>query len=222
MQPLLQFDLSYQISSVELTIDSCCTVEVTADRLSYAFLRLDLEDRNSVILSSWNSLPLNLPSGKEFRPSVCSSTVEFTFFKITFKSVAQLLLNDICSPENLTSSQSALVYVSSKLSSSSLIRAGFMGYLIGCLCTEASSLSYFPVFTMNYCYRKSILSLWKSNFLKKHSSESITNGTIEDIFMLLPKLSTRHNNNSKLDYCRIFNVDDNTMNSNAHVLYDND
>nr|CAH8868220.1 unnamed protein product [Trichobilharzia regenti] len=56
------------------TIDSCCTVEVTADRLSYAFLRLDLEDRNSVILSSWNSLPLNLPSGKEFRPSVCSST----------------------------------------------------------------------------------------------------------------------------------------------------
>ncbi|CAH8868635.1 unnamed protein product [Trichobilharzia szidati] len=203
------------------TIDSCCTVEVTADRLSYAFLRLDLEDRNSVILSSWNSLPLNLPSGKEFRPSVCSST---------FKSVAQLLLNDICSPENSTSSQSALVYVSSKLSSSSLIRAGFMGYLIGCLCTEVSSLSYFPVFTMNYSYRKSILSSWKSNFLKKHSSESITNDIIEDIFMLLPKLSTRHttttnnnhDNNYKLDYCRIFNVDDNTMNSNARVLHDND
>ncbi|KAK4475707.1 hypothetical protein MN116_000972 [Schistosoma mekongi] len=55
------------------TVDSCCAIEVTSDRLSYAALCLDPENKNSVILSSWNSLSLNLPSGREFRPSVCSS-----------------------------------------------------------------------------------------------------------------------------------------------------
>ncbi|KAH8863454.1 hypothetical protein KSF78_0002691 [Schistosoma japonicum] len=55
------------------TVDSCCAIEVTTDRLSYAALCLDPENKNSVILSSWNSLSLSLPSGREFRPSVCSS-----------------------------------------------------------------------------------------------------------------------------------------------------
>ncbi|CAH8608886.1 unnamed protein product [Schistosoma mattheei] len=54
-------------------IESCCTIEVTTDRLSYASLCLDPENKNSIILSSWNSLSLNLPSGKEFRPYMCSS-----------------------------------------------------------------------------------------------------------------------------------------------------
>ncbi|CAH8608873.1 unnamed protein product [Schistosoma mattheei] len=92
-------------------IESCCTIEVTTDRLSYASLCLDPENKNSIILSSWNSLSLNLPSGKEFRPYMCSSM---------FKATTQRLVHDICSSGKLTSSQFALVYVSSKLSSASL------------------------------------------------------------------------------------------------------
>ncbi|CAH8614747.1 unnamed protein product [Heterobilharzia americana] len=185
------------------TVDSCCTIEVTVDRLSYASLCLDPKNNNSIILSSWNSLPLNLPSGKEFRPSVCSSV---------FKSVIQHLLHDIYSPEKSVNSQIALVYVSSKLSSASLMRAGFMGYLMGYLCTECVKHEVLPlscphVFTVNYSYRKHILSSWKPNFTT-HKSDCILHD-VESLFMLLPKLSIT--NNFKTSYCNIFNIDDDKM-----------
>uniref|UniRef100_A0A3Q0KUZ6 Uncharacterized protein n=1 Tax=Schistosoma mansoni TaxID=6183 RepID=A0A3Q0KUZ6_SCHMA len=196
-------------------IESCCTIEVTADRLSYASLCLDPDNKNSVILSSWNSLPLNLPSGKEFRPYMCSSM---------FKAITQRLVHDICSSEKLTSGQFALVYVSSKLSSASLVRAGFMGYLIGYLCTESIKQEFLPpsnlpIFTMNHSYRKHILSSWRSKFVSRNP-ECIIRG-IEDLLTTLPKLSFA-NSNSIATYTNIFlNIDGNLSNPSVHIPNEN-
>ncbi|KAH8863457.1 hypothetical protein KSF78_0002691 [Schistosoma japonicum] len=194
------------------TVDSCCAIEVTTDRLSYAALCLDPENKNSVILSSWNSLSLSLPSGREFRPSVCSSM---------FKSITQRLVHDICSSEKLTNSQFALVYVSSKLSSASLVRAGFMGYLIGYLCAECIKQEILspdlPIFTMNHSYRKHILSSWKSTFIR-HNPESVTR-SIEDLFIALPKLVFTNNiNNFVANYLNIFNTNGGLSNPSKYVF----
>ncbi|CAH8636603.1 unnamed protein product [Schistosoma margrebowiei] len=196
-------------------IESCCTIEVTTDRLSYASLCLDPENKNSVILSNWNSLSLNLPSGKEFRPYMCSSM---------FKATTQRLVHDICSSGKLTSSQFALVYVSSKLSSASLVHAGFMGYLIGYLCTESIKQeflppSYLPVFTMNHSYRKHLLSSWRSKFVSRNP-ECIIRG-IEDLFTTLPKLSFT-DSNSIATYTNIFlNADGNLSNYSVRIPNEN-
>ncbi|CAH8635831.1 unnamed protein product [Schistosoma curassoni] len=170
---------------------------------------------NPIYFSSWNSLSLNLPSGKEFRPYMCSSM---------FKATTQRLVHDICSSGKLTSSQFALVYVSSKLSSASLVRAGFMGYLIGYLCTESIKQeflppSYLPVFTMNHSYRKHILSSWRSKFVSRNP-ECIIRG-IEDLFTTLPKLSFT-DSNSIATYTNIFlNTDGNLSNSSVRIPNEN-
>ncbi|RTG87528.1 uncharacterized protein DC041_0009580 [Schistosoma bovis] len=141
-----------------------------------------------------------------------------------FKATTQRLVHDICSSGKLTSSQFALVYVSSKLSSASLVRAGFMGYLIGYLCTESIKQeflppSYLPVFTMNHSYRKHILSSWRSKFVSRNP-ECIIRG-IEDLFTTLPKLSFT-DSNCISTYTNIFlNTDGNLSNSSVRIPNEN-
>uniref|UniRef100_A0A5K4EZR2 Uncharacterized protein n=2 Tax=Schistosoma mansoni TaxID=6183 RepID=A0A5K4EZR2_SCHMA len=122
-------------------IESCCTIEVTADRLSYASLCLDPDNKNSVILSSWNSLPLNLPSGKEFRPYMCSSMAS---------NCSNIIRNNILCSNYLGANTDVILRPISPLSTSSFTtihnldirkvhQAVIMGYLLAFLSSNINN-----------------------------------------------------------------------------------
>ncbi|OON18990.1 hypothetical protein X801_05150, partial [Opisthorchis viverrini] len=54
-------------------LKACCAIEVSLNRLTFAKLRLDSTGPNRVLLEVWDSVPLKLPGGKEFRPQLCES-----------------------------------------------------------------------------------------------------------------------------------------------------
>ncbi|TGZ69712.1 hypothetical protein CRM22_003582 [Opisthorchis felineus] len=54
-------------------LKACCAIEVSLNRLTFAKLRLDSTGSNRVLLEVWDSVPLKLPGGKEFRPQLCES-----------------------------------------------------------------------------------------------------------------------------------------------------
>ncbi|CAH8591266.1 unnamed protein product [Schistosoma turkestanicum] len=175
------------------TITSCCAIEVTTDRLSYASLCLDPENKNSVILSSWNSLSLNLPSGKEFRPSMCSSVAY---------NCTNIIKDNILSSNSLGANTDIIlrpITLSSTTTHNLDIRtihqAVIMGYLLAYLSSNINNnTSKSQLYMSTNCPSLETLTKWtnqSTSHWATYLNEQLFKNQSDIIFSLLPVKSNR-------------------------------
>ncbi|KAG5443968.1 hypothetical protein CSKR_103792 [Clonorchis sinensis] len=143
-------------------LKACCAIEVSLNRLTFAKLRLDSTGPNRVLLEVWDSLPLKLPGGKEFRPQLCESVLPPVLPRV----ISTLFPNNsLDSDDHSLHSDIALIVCSLPLKKFALNRAGMLGYLLGRIQAANRELhpthtTSLPIYTVDKRQRNKILSKW--------------------------------------------------------------
>ncbi|KAF6775145.1 hypothetical protein AHF37_05562 [Paragonimus kellicotti] len=164
------------IPSQHEIVRACCAIEVSLNRLSFAKLRLATPGSDRIILDVWDSVPLRLPSGKDFKPHLCVTVV----IPALDRMVSNLLADQA---EHGMRASLALIIGSMPLTRSATLNyAGMIGYLIGSVQHRINHIADLPVYMADKQARKKVLSTWtpcpiRSNHQTAQSSlsELLTN-----------------------------------------------
>ncbi|KAF8565581.1 hypothetical protein P879_06826 [Paragonimus westermani] len=142
------------IPSQHEIVRACCAIEVSLNRLSFAKIRLATPGSDRVILEVWDSVPLRLPSGKDFKPHLCVAVMTPALNRV----VSTLLADQ--AEHGIRASFAFIIGSMPLIRSAKLNYAGVIGYLVGSLQRRINHIADPPVYMADRQARKKVLSTW--------------------------------------------------------------
>ncbi|CAL8085062.1 unnamed protein product [Calicophoron daubneyi] len=184
-------------ASQRQNITACCAIEISTDRLSFAKMHLNKPECDRLTLDVWDSLPLKLPGGKEFKPHLCMPILA---------SVLPELVSKVFDTQSVSDYPPALVIGSMPMVKwGSLVYSGLFGYIIGSLWRKSKELrkdnAPLHVFGVNWLRRQQLLLPWEPCTLKYDEDGAVA--ALDRLFKLLPKIDIARDSPAYLEYARL-------------------
>ncbi|KAF5400120.1 hypothetical protein PHET_06812 [Paragonimus heterotremus] len=142
------------IPSQHEMLRACCAIEVSLNRLSFAKVRLAPPGSDRIILDVWDSVPLRLPSGKDFKPHLCVTVM----IPALDRMVSTLLADQ--AEQGMRASLALIIGSMPLTRSATLNYAGMIGYLIGSVQRRINHTADLLVHMADRQARKKVLSTW--------------------------------------------------------------
>ncbi|KAF7257315.1 hypothetical protein EG68_05843 [Paragonimus skrjabini miyazakii] len=142
------------IPSQHEIVHACCAIEVSLNRLSFAKVRLATPGSDRIILDVWDSVPLRLPGGKDFKPHLCVTVV----IPALDRMVSTLLADQ--AEQGIRASLALIIGSMPLTRSATLNYAGMIGCLIGSVQRRINHTTDLLVHMADRQARKKVLSTW--------------------------------------------------------------